>query len=459
MAGLPMCWMAFLWLFLEMAAGLITLENGTTFYNVDAGMVLEVYNVTSTFLKIEFAPNCQIANSSNAADFDGKIILVIWAEASSNGCQVLKDVIDQTDAIYNPEVSIITSSFTNLDEYTNYENLNEAFGEIINFFPTNITLITNETAIELSSLPSRTVITITLNASELILFYLSPSWLANRWIFCSLFTISFLYALYQVILFLDDWTELSFVCFVSGSLCSLLKTIEVGVDPFFSTMLLTRPGNAFVNYYAFFFYVVCLLTVLMAWMRIAAGTDCVTSKQVRFFRYYYIFALIFTFICLTLISLFFSLLFPGYLWGLIAVFVILALLLFTGLVIMVWLGGKILLLIHDNLKDELNRLDLLKKNTVVMLLQFEAFMVLLISILIYVIIKPSPELNTDIANLGVYAGENTGIMLGLLSAYYFFSRKAQVEEDQGNSKKKQTAPEQSEIQMKVVIVQNAAVNY
>jgi len=56
--------------------GLIALENGTEYYNVDGGELVETYNVTSTFLKIDFLSNCGISK----VNFTGKIILVIWDE-------------------------------------------------------------------------------------------------------------------------------------------------------------------------------------------------------------------------------------------------------------------------------------------------------------------------------------------------------------------------------------------
>jgi len=135
------------------------LFSGTELQNVDAAYVDHPYNVTSTFTKIQFASGCKVTNPSNIPK--SEIILVIWDEASSNGCFKLEPVIEQAYDIYHPEVSIVTSAFTDLDDYNLYEVYYEAFGEILYILPSNITLVTNETAYQLLALPMNTTITVT----------------------------------------------------------------------------------------------------------------------------------------------------------------------------------------------------------------------------------------------------------------------------------------------------------
>jgi len=353
---------------------------------------------------------------------------------------VLANVLDQTDKIYNPYVSIVTSSFQDLQHYSNYDYLYEAFGEIDTFFTTNITLITNQTALQLLSLPPDTIMTIASNPSEVILFFNGPHWLANRWIFFVFFAISFFYALFHTILLRQRWAQFTFRGFCAGTFCSLLKSIELGVDPYFTTMLLTRPGNAFVNYYAIFCYVVSIFTVFTAWFQIVGGNDSFhhylqESKFLNLFRRFFLcVSLPIFFLGLTCIALCYSLVFPGYTWVLIAAFGIIGIMLVFSMVVLVWVGSRVLLLIRRNLKGTGSKNYLLRKNTMVMFLQVLAFLILLTSLLIYVIVKPDPTLNTSEMNLAVYACENTGILLGLISAYYFFSiRKQQKNAKQGDT--------------------------
>jgi len=438
-------------------SGLITLQNGSTYFNVDAGEILESYNITSTFLTLEYSSNCQIVNSANAANFDGKILLVIWSEASSNGCADLKDVLDQTDQIYRPELTIVTSSFWDLENYGFHQELFEDFGEIVNFYPTSITLITNETALQLFSLPSNTILTVTSNPNLVMVFYNSPSWLANRWVFFCFFAISFLYAIGMMITSIPRWREVRFLCFLAGALCSLAQLIQLGVDPMFSTMRLTNAGTAFVTYYGVFFYAVTLETVLSAWMKIVSGTNLVSYFFSRFFQIYYYFIIGLAFICCNLVAIFYSSLFSGYVFALVGVFAVMALMIIAQLFVVVWYGGKILILIRHKLKDTEIKRELLQKTTFVIFFQVVGFIILLVSLLSYVIIRPSPTYNTPQANQGIYAGENTGILMALISAYYFFSRKLKSKNNpvtlskrtsQGSSNNLQVTTKLSEREMK-----------
>jgi len=159
------------WLLLNLIAcssGLIVLENGTEFENVDAGIFYQEYNVTSNFIKIDFSDNCKVSNNNDGQSFDGKIILVIWDEAEANGCWKISQVIDQTDAIYQPEVSIVTSRYSDLNHYELFNVYHEDFNEILHPFQSDVTLITNETVHQLLTLPKNISMTIT---SSLISFH------------------------------------------------------------------------------------------------------------------------------------------------------------------------------------------------------------------------------------------------------------------------------------------------
>jgi len=100
---------------------------------------------------------------------------------------------------------------------------------------------------------------------------------------------------------------------------------------------------------------------------------------------------------------------------------------------------------------------ILQKTTFVIFFQVVGFIILLVSLLSYVIIRPSPTYNTPQANQGIYAGENTAILMALISAYYFFSRKLKSKNNpvtlskrtsQGSSNNLQVTTKLSEREMK-----------
>jgi len=168
--------------------GLIQLPDGTIYDNVDYGRANLTYDLTSQFLRITFADNCKVSNNNDEQTFYGKIILVIWDEAESNGCYLLTQVLDQTDKMYNPEVSIVTSA-TSLKNYNLNDMQSEPFGEVMTKLSTAITLITNQTALNLLYYPPSTSISITSSPTSITIFYASPLWLAINWIIFSVFSL------------------------------------------------------------------------------------------------------------------------------------------------------------------------------------------------------------------------------------------------------------------------------
>jgi len=415
---------------LKSTYGIIQLANGTELQNVDAAYVDHPYNVTSTFTKIQFASGCKVTNPSNIPK--SEIILVIWDEASSNGCFKLEPVIEQAYDIYHPEVSIVTSAFTDLDDYNLYEVYYEAFGEILYILPSNITLVTNETAYQLLALPMNTTITVTWQPSVIILYYLSTSWLAMRWIFFSFFVISFFHALAMLIIYRQFWQHLRYLSYFLITLGCLFKIIEFGVDPFFSTMKLTHAGVANMFWLAACCFIMSTQNVLFHWMKILSLNNLQLLKKVLETPIFVFILTSIPVVCVFII-LVYSLQFQGFRLALVTTMGIFCLLVTLEAGLIFFAGMRTLRLLKSDLSNSQVKQTLLRKTTIVMLLLLADFVAVFIIALIYSIIQFYPLLYTGEAMLGIYISVHSAFILGNIATMYFFH--TQPEKSSASSRK------------------------
>ena len=107
-----------------------------------------------------FTSPCNFVQPTSVLNPNPEIILVIWAEASQNGCKYFADTVASINSFFYPKVIAFTPSS------------NVSTGKSV-YFLMNLglnvyyTVVDSETAADLESLPNDSVITITSSNSKI----------------------------------------------------------------------------------------------------------------------------------------------------------------------------------------------------------------------------------------------------------------------------------------------------
>jgi len=406
----------------------IVYQNGSeviTWFNTDTGYWIENYNLTSLMYLMEFAQNCKI--NPPKSTLNETIFLILWQDAQSHGCSTLLSIFHQTDQLFDAKLVMLTSSFTNITHYNYYQQESETFGDVVSFGKSFLTLVTNETAHQLLSLPVGAMITVTSHPSEQALVLISTPIIASSWFLFTIFLIALLYSIYNLYLLRNQVFTTRFSAHLASAATCLFSDLCWG--PYWTSYL----GYWVFWGYQFYGFSVLNVIVLISWVKIASVHEIMPPFLIKILLYFLHSLIPIFFVIFTILILTFELQYQGTNTAELVLFLTLVTLIFTCIFVVMYFGIKMLKVVKRDLNTFTAKVFLIRKITVVMFLQSATYIILVVLLLVKLVLAFNPSYSA-LESEGLDLGFSSVVFLGLQSGFYFFRVQRQKEDHSAQSK-------------------------